>query len=222
MHPSSEPGMNRKLPRFTRAERWLHRAVAIDMGVLMITAALLFFPDLGGLVGNRQIVRPIHEIAGWVLPVPILLALASRAFRSDAGIMNRFRSADWEWFRSRDRRSGRLPVDKFNPGQKLNAAFMLGAIIVMFVTGVMMFFSTQFPDAIRTGATFVHDWLALAMVVVVLGHIYMAFKDATARLGMRTGEVPEEWARREHRGWAEEVLGEPAATSEPAPPVWRP
>jgi formate dehydrogenase subunit gamma len=224
MRQSSESSAGRRLPRFTRGERWLHRAIAIDVGVLMITAAILFFPDLAGLVGNRQIVRPIHEIAGWLLPIPLLLAIGSRAFRSDAGVMNRFRQTDWEWFRSRDRRSGRLPVDKFNPGQKLNGAFMLGALIVLFVTGVMMFFSTQFPDAIRTGATFVHDWLALAVVVVVLGHIYMAFKDATARLGMRTGEVPEEWAMREHRGWAEEVLGKPdsGADSETSPPVWHP
>ncbi len=151
------------LPRFTRGERWVHRSLGIVMGVLLVTGAFLFFPDLGGLIGNRQIVSLTHEISGWLLPIPLLLALLSRAFRVDAGRLNRFRPTDWEWLRSRDRRSGRIPVGKFNAGQKLNSSFTLGAIIVMFGTGMVMFFSSLFTDTIRTGATFVHDWLALAL-----------------------------------------------------------
>jgi formate dehydrogenase subunit gamma len=74
----------------------------------------------------------------------------------------------------------------------------------MFGTGMVMFFSSLFTDTIRTGATFVHDWLALALGVVVLGHIYMAISDPVARRGMRTGHVPEHWAQREHSAWAAE------------------
>ncbi|MBK9740341.1 MAG: cytochrome b/b6 domain-containing protein [Actinobacteria bacterium] len=214
------------LPRFSPGERWAHRSIGILTGILLVTAALLYVPMLGGLVGNRQVVRVIHEIAGFALPIPILFALFSRAFRDDAGRLNRFRPSDWEWLRSRDRRSGRIRVGKFNAGQKLNAAFTLGAIIVMFVTGAMMFFSSRFPDAIRTGATFVHDWLAIAVLIVVVGHIYMAYNDATARLGMRTGAVPSWWAEREHAAWADELsagsslvaapeAGGPTTTDEP-------
>ena len=200
------------LLRFTAAERWAHRTIAILTGILLITAALLYIPDLGGLVGNRQIVRVIHEIAGFALPVPIIVALFSRAFRADTGRLNRFLPSDWEWLRKGDRRSGRIRVGKFNAGQKLNASFSLGWIIIMFLTGAMMFFSSHFTDDLRTGATFVHDWLALAVVVVVLGHIYMAFNDATARRGMRTGSVPVSWAQREHAAWVSEEL-EPAAST---------
>lgn len=194
-----------QLPRFTAAERWVHRTLGLLMGVLIITGAIMFFPDLSGLVGNRQIVTTLHDIAGWLVPVPLLLALLSRAFRNDAGRLNRFTPADWQWLRSRDRRSGRIAVGKFNAGQKLNAALTLGAVIVMFGTGMVMFWSSLFGDAIRTGSTFVHDWVALALTLLVLGHISMAFNDATARAGMRTGSVPEPWAMREHRAWAEEM-----------------
>jgi formate dehydrogenase subunit gamma len=202
------------LARFTRAERWTHRAIGILTGVLLVTAALLFVPDLGALVGNRPIVRRIHEISGFLLPVPLLLALASRAFRADLGRLNRFLPRDWEWLRSRDRRSGRIPVGKFNAGQKLNGAFTLGWIIVMLATGSIMFFSSAFPLGIRTGATFVHDWLSLAILAVVLGHIYMAYNDSSARLGMRTGDVPVSWAEREHGEWAQEALAEAAPSGE--------
>lgn len=211
MNPSSSTETI-SLPRFTRAERWLHRSVGLLLGVLIITGAVMFLPDLSGLVGNRQVVTTLHDIAGWLLPVPLLLALGSRAFRRDAGLLNRFSPADWQWLRSRDRRSGRIRVGKFNAGQKLNAALSLGAVIVLFGTGMVMFWSSLFTDTIRTGATFVHDWTALALGLLVLGHIWMAYNDATARAGMRTGEVPLTWAEREHAAWADELR--PAVTNE--------
>jgi formate dehydrogenase subunit gamma len=216
MHPSPEEPA--QLPRFSPAERWIHRSAGILIGILLVTAALLYIPDLSARVGNRQIVRVIHEIAGFALPIPLLLALFSRTFRDDAGRLNRFLPSDWQWLRSRDRRSGRIRVGKFNAGQKLNAAFTLGAILVMLMTGALMFFSSHFADALRTGATFVHDWLALAFVVVVCGHMYMAFNDAAARAGMRTGSVPVTWARREHADWADEQTSLAAAAA-PAGPL---
>lgn len=192
------------IARFSVAERWAHRSIATLTVILLITAALLYIPDFAAVVGNRQLVRVVHEVAGFALPIPILLALFSRSFRADTSRLNRFKPSDWQWLRSRSRRLGAIPVGKFNAGQKLNAAFSLGWIIVMFATGSMMFFSSHFSDLLRTGATFVHDWLTLAVFVVVLGHIYMAFNDATARAGMRSGSVPLTWAVREHREWAME------------------
>ena len=202
-HPSSSaPG---RLQRFSRAERYLHRSIAALTFVLIATGAALFLPSISVLVGNRPLVSNIHVIAGFVLPVPIVLALFSRAFRKDIETLNRFSPGDWRWLRSRERRTGRIAVGKFNAGQKLNSAFTLGWILVMLATGSVMFFNAYFPDDIRTGATFVHDWLTLLVVVVVGGHIYMAMNDAEARVGMRTGEVSTKWAQREHAQWANEV-----------------
>lgn len=198
-NPSSEAPA--RLHRFTRAERYLHRSIAGLTFVLLASGAALYFPDISVLVGNRPLVSDVHIIAGFVLPVPIVLALFSRAFRKDVSRLNRFSPDDWRWLRSSDRRSGRVPVGKFNAGQKLNSAFTLGWILVMLGTGSIMFFNSYFTDDIRTGATFVHDWLTLVIFVVVAGHIYMAINDAEARSGMRTGEVSAEWAQREHSQW---------------------
>lgn len=201
-NPSSDTRI--RLQRFTRAERYLHRSIAALTFVLLATGSALYFPDISVVVGNRPLVSDIHVIAGFVVPIPIVLALFSRAFRNDADLLNRFSPDDWRWLRSRDRRSGRITVGKFNAGQKLNSAFTLGWILVMLGTGSVMFFSSLFPDDIRTGATFVHDWLTLVIFIVVVGHIYMAMNDAEARVGMRTGEVSGEWAHREHPQWAAE------------------
>jgi cytochrome b subunit of formate dehydrogenase len=70
--------------------------------------------------------------------------------------------------------------------------------------------SQVLPDAVESrsgqGATFVHDWLAFTLAVVVVGHVYMAMNDPIARLGMRTGWVPTSWARREHGAWTPDVV----------------
>lgn len=204
--PPAAPTGTRSLPRFTPSERWVHRATAALMGVCILTAAVLYIGPLSVAVGRRAVVEDIHVYAGIALPVPILLGLLSRAFRADVRRLNRFSPFDWEWLRSSDRRSGRYPVGKFNAGQKLAAAFFAGAILVMVGTGLVMRYANTWSVVYRTGATFVHDWLAYAIVAVVAGHLYFAGRDPLARRGMRTGRVPEEWARREHGEWAEQAL----------------
>ncbi|MFE2587215.1 cytochrome b/b6 domain-containing protein [Streptomyces sp. NPDC059378] len=190
--------------RFTRAERWTHRATAVLTGVCVVTASFLYVPEFAELVGRRELVVRVHEWAGLALPVPVLAALASRAFRADLGRLNRFGPHDLTWLRAvlaRDRRRASRPADKFNAGQKIYAAWIAGAVLVMLGTGLLMWFTHLTPLVWRTSATFVHDWLALTLGVVVAGHIGMALGDPEARRGMRTGSVSPEWAEREHPLW---------------------
>lgn len=193
------------LLRFSRAERWVHRSTAALLGVCVLTAAMLSVGPLSVLVGRRHLVGLVHVYTGLVLPVPMLAGWLSAAFRRDCRLLDRFTRADWAWLRSRTRRDGRITVGKFNAGQKLNAAFSAGAILVLLGTGLVMRWADGWPVSSRTGATFVHDWLAFGLVVVLAGHVWFARRDPVARGGMRTGSVPRAWARREHAGWAREV-----------------
>ncbi|MET7285703.1 cytochrome b/b6 domain-containing protein [Streptomyces sp. NPDC005573] len=193
-----------RVRRFTPAERMVHRFSAALMGVCVVTAAFLYVPQLAVLVGRRELVVRVHEWAGLALPVPVLLGLASRAFRADLGVLNRFGPHDRVWLRAalrRDKRRSSRPAGKFNAGQKVFAAWIAGATLVMLGTGLMMWFTHLAPLMWRTSATFVHDWLALTVGVVLAGHIGMALGDPEAREGMRTGEVGKAWAEREHPLW---------------------
>lgn len=192
----------RSLLRFTRSERWVHRTTGLLMAICLATAAILYIGPLSVAIGNRAIVEWVHVIAGLGLPVPFIVGLLSKAFRHDVQRLNRFSSSDWKWLSTRDRRDGRIPVGKFNAGQKLNANFQLGAMLAMVLTGSVMRFANHWSVEWRTGATFAHDWIAYAILAVVLGHMYMALRDPEALTGMRTGYVPEWWAKKEHATWA--------------------
>jgi formate dehydrogenase subunit gamma len=170
----------------------------------VLTAACLYIPQLAILVGRRELVVRVHEWAGLALPVPVLLGLASRAFRADLGFLNRFGPHDRVWLRAalhRDKRHSSRPAGKFNAGQKVYASWLAGATLVMLGTGLIMWFTHLTPLMWRTSATFVHDWLALTIGIVLAGHIGMALGDPEARRGLRTGTVSQEWAKREHPLW---------------------
>lgn len=215
MRPPDPADGRGRLLRFTLAERWVHHATALLMITCLGTAAFLYVPELSTLVGRRNMIATIHVTAGFLLPVPFLVGWLSNAFREDVGRLNRFSSADWAWLRRKDRRyaiegRGVIAVGKFNAGQKLNGAFTAGAILVMLLTGVFMLSgSPPVPrfgsDAWRTGATFVHDWLSLAIFVVFLGHVYYALNDRGAMTAMLTGRVEPSWAARHHAGWLDDL-----------------
>jgi formate dehydrogenase subunit gamma len=197
--PALHPSM---LPRFSWAERAVHWTFAALMTVCILSAAVLYNGSLAIIVGHRHAVELIHVYCGFALPVPLLLGAVSAAYRADLRRVNRFAPADWQWLRSRQRRDGTIRVGKFNAGQKLNASFQLGGILMMLSTGLVMRFANHWPVYLRTGATFVHDWMAYAILAVVLGHLWMANRDPDALRGMRTGYVRTSWARREHEAWA--------------------
>ena len=191
-----------ELVRFAPASRRVHRATAVLVGACLLTAAVLYLEPLSVLVGRRELVMRVHVLAGLALPLPVLLGRLSAAYRDDLRELNRFGPADAEWLRRRDRRAARLPVGKFNAGQKLNAALSAGGGLVLLGTGIVMEYGRSWPLSLRTGATFVHDWTAAAVLLLVLGHLWLASRDTDARRGMRTGWVPLDWARREHPAWA--------------------
>ena len=102
----------------------------------LATAAALYVDSIAIAVGHRELVRTIHLWCGYLLVVPILVALLiSPAMRRDAREVDGFTADDKRWLRSRDRRSGRIRVGKFNAGQKLNAALVSGAVLVMMLSG---------------------------------------------------------------------------------------
>ena len=198
-----------RVQRFARAVRVLHWTNATLFVVLLFTAAVLYVGPLSGAVGRRELIRQIHVYTGLALPVPFLLAYAGRwrtSVRADVRALNRWDAHDRRWMRT----FGRDPfvrLGKFNAGQKLNAAFVAGAIPVMLGTGSIMHWFRYFPVDWRTGATFMHDWIDIALFFMIFGHIVKALAEPDALRGMVRGWVWADWARNRRPRWYEEVQG---------------
>jgi cytochrome b subunit of formate dehydrogenase len=187
---SKPMGDRATVERFDVVERSLHWANAVLVLILLGTGASLYFGPLSEIVGRRTLVKEIHVWAGLLLPVPFVLALPGPwggALRRDLGRLNRWGDA------------------KFNRGQQLNAAFVGGALVLMFVTGLMLRWPDSFRDDLRTGATFVHDWMFIGLGVSVVGHIWLAISYRETLRGMWRGRVSAEWARRQRPGWLPDV-----------------
>ncbi|MBN2623119.1 MAG: cytochrome b/b6 domain-containing protein [Acidimicrobiales bacterium] len=207
--------------RFSRAERALHWATAVAVLVCAVTGLVLYVGPLTALVGRRTLVKDTHVVAGLAMPVPLIVAYAGRwraAVRADVRRLSRWTRADRRWLWSRGREATDA-VGKFNAGQKLNAAFVAGMIPTMVVTGSIMRWYEPFDLTYRTGATFVHDWTAIATWVVVAGHIALGLADTGALRGIVTGRVTRAWAEHRHPRWAAEVAAgdhdDPAVVPEP-------
>jgi formate dehydrogenase subunit gamma len=195
------------LPRFTPAEKWVHRSTAACIAVLTVTGAVLYYEPFALAVGRRPTVEAIHIAAGLLLPFPALVGtLFSPALRHDFGILGRMTSLDWQWLRRKDRRTARLPIGKFNGGQKIASAVLLGALMVLFGTGLLLIAPVRIdlPVGMRQGATIVHDTFTFGVLTLLAGHLWLALRHPEARRALRTGRMDRRYAEIEYAGWADE------------------
>lgn len=194
-----------KLLRFDRVQLVTHWINAALFAVLIVTAIPLYFGSFFGVVLPRHLVQMIHLWTGLALPVPIAVSLLGpwgRLMRRDLRRMN-YWTRD-EILRVKSFGKTALDADKYNPGQKLNAVFIAGVIVVLLVSGSLLQWFRFFPISWRVGATFVHDSFALAVSVVIVGHIVMAVTHRDALKAIFTGRVSEQWARSHAAKWLEE------------------
>lgn len=177
------------------------------MLVLIFTGSVLYVPTLALMVGHRAIVENIHVIAGLALLVPLLIGVLGpwrHRLVADLRRFDQWRPADFDWFRRPAKRLD-LPRGKFNGGQKAEAAFIGGAMVVMLVTGSIMRFAPSRFITLATGATLVHDIVYIALFVAVAIHIFFALSRPEQLKSMFTGRISRVWASRHAPVWLEET-----------------
>src|SRR5271170_6078650 len=114
-----------RILRFDGVQRAAHWANALLFGILMVTALPLYFPSLSDVVGRRALVANIHVWSGIALPAPVLISLLGpwgAQMRRDLRRINVWTRDEVKWLRALGRKAPPV-IDKFNPGQKLNAIF---------------------------------------------------------------------------------------------------
>jgi formate dehydrogenase subunit gamma len=193
----------RRFDSITRAVHWLTAVLTLG---LISTGTILYVGQLSAAVGRRAQLASIHLWCGLLLPVPLLIGVASRhagaSLRSDLHELGWWSRSDRRWLRKSTRVT---PAGKFNGGQKLATALFGGLLVAQLLTGALMQWNRAFSDEWRTGATFVHDWGYLALTALVIAHIGRAIREPELMTSMTTGGVPLDWAERERPGWAKRM-----------------
>ena len=190
-------------------ERALHWSTAVLFLSLLATGFTLYFPTLSAAVGRRVLVKDIHVSPGCCCLSRSCSPTPDRGGRGCGGMCAASRGGrrdDSRWLRSLGRR-GRDRLGKFNAGQKLNAIFVAGVHPGDAGDRSIMRWFEPFPLDWRTGATFVHDWLAILLLVVVVGHVLKALAEPVALRAMRRGWVSAGHVERHHPRWWHEITG---------------
>src|SRR3954447_16303353 len=203
-----------RLPRFTVVERWVHRSTAALLRVLFATGLTLYYAPLSVLISRRELVETTHIAAGLLLPLPLVAGLlVSPELRHDLRVLGGLTRVDRMWLRRSDRRTARLPVGKFNGGQKLAAATMAGSGLVLLATGLLLLAPVRLDlsDGVREGATITHDLFTFGLLVLLTGHAWLALSHPEARQALRTGSVDRGYAESQHPEWAAHIEATAAA-----------
>jgi len=209
-----EASTGRVIERFTPFERAAHWSTAAAFVVLAVSGLVLAFGKfiLLPLIGSTLfgwlgwLMKTAHNLVGPLFAVALVIVLIT--FFKD-NIANR---ADITWLVRAGGIFGhrQAPSHRFNAGEKgvyWWGAFFPGLVVV--ITGLALDGLLPFWGGLRGDmqiAHLVHSTVAILMMCVFIGHIYMGtvgMKDAYK--AMRTGYVDEAWAREHHELWYEDI-----------------
>lgn len=198
------------LQRYTAEERATHWVVGICFILLALSGLAFFHPafyPLTQLFGGGVWTRILHPIIGWLMMIGFVLMY----FRFKA--LNRMEPADREWLdrvgEMMDGNDHNMPEQgKYNGGQKMMFWAMSLCMLLLFVTGIILwraYFS--FPvNLVRLGAV-VHSAIAAIMIAMIFVHVYAALWVRGTVRAMVYGTVTRAWAKQHHRAWYRQVTG---------------
>jgi formate dehydrogenase subunit gamma len=196
--------------RFGRTERAAHWLLALAFFSLTASGFALYRNSLA-----RPEAKTWHLWSAIALGVGLVAVVVlgdRRALGQTARDLDRFDRDDAEWLGGGFRRyvtgAKPPPQGRFNAGQKLNAAVTLGLLVVMAATGILLWEGERDTRYRFAGTVDVHDWGTWILLVLVLGHVYLAVLNPATRhalRGMTLGDVDREWAAEHHAKWEREA-----------------
>ncbi len=219
------------IERFTPFERATHWAAAISFGILGISGIVMAFgkffllPILGGTLFGwlTYALKTAHNLAG------PLFAVALVVFSINYLRDNLPHPSDLNWLLKGGGLFGgghEVSSHRFNAGEKVMywiGGIVLGAIVV--VSGLVLDLLVPGWGETRGQmqvAHIVHAVASVLMMVLFMGHIYMATVGVPGAMqAMKTGYVDETWAQEHHELWYDDVKAGkiPAVRSGARPPA---
>jgi formate dehydrogenase subunit gamma len=203
--------------RYAFHERAWHWVVGFSYIYLLLTGLAFWSPWLfwvAILLGGAPVSRLLHPWFGVVFAVGVL-----QMYRMWSAQMH-FEAVDRAWMQSmhhyiRNEDEKMPPAGRYNAGQKMLFWGFEICMVLMLVTGVIMWFPEYMPRNIILFlrlAVFVHASAALITIGLFLIHVYMGvFAERGAFGSVIRGDVSLAFAKRHHPGWHQEITGQPAS-----------
>ena len=203
-----------RILRYTLGERVNHWIAGLSYMYLLITGLAFWSPYmfwLAILVGGGPTARFWHPWIGLLFAASVLWMY--KIWRRDMVVTE----ADRAWQRAiihyiRNEDEDLPPIGRFNYGQKLFFWLMFYGVILLVLSGLVLWFTESIPWSLRWLrylAVAVHVSAALATIGGFIIHVYMG--TAMVRGGFNSiirGEVSAAWAKTHHRLWYNQVAGE--------------
>lgn len=202
----------KRLLRFATYERSLHWFMAALFLFLGITGLLLLFgrPVLLPVIGKQAFSvlasasKEGHNLLGPVFLLSLLL-FAWHFWRK-----NIYEKGDATWLIKGGGFIGKAHPDAgfFNMGEKVLFWLVVLIGMALSVAGLVLLFPNFGQGRqIMAVAHLIHALGAVILLVVIIGHIYMAITVKGTIDGMNRGYVELNWAKMHHSRWAEEKAG---------------
>jgi formate dehydrogenase subunit gamma len=199
--------------RYTLHERVCHWVAGLSYVYLLATGLALFSPHLywiAAVLGGGLTIRFWHPWVGLVFTAAVVWM--HNLWRNDM----RTTDADRVWTRNvrlyiENRDEEMPPAGRFNPGQKPFYWVMLLGMILLLVSGIVMWFPGYMPAGLRwlrPVSVMLHEIGALITIGAFIIHVYMGLFVVPG--GFRAivhGYVSRGWARANHRLWYDRITG---------------
>lgn len=186
--------------------RFCHVFIVILFIITALSGLSLFFPSIKAfalVLGTPQLVRELHPFLGCIIFILLMFMLIKLAHHN---IPNK---DDVRWLKSikhvvAGKEPEDIPIGKYNAGQKFLFWCIMSLITVLLVTGLVMwrrYFADYFSVDIVRIAIFFHSVAAIGLILLIIGHAYMAMWVKGSIKGMITGYVSRAWAKKNHSKW---------------------
>ena len=188
-------------------ERLVHFLFAGSCIVLFISGFALMFHSLSFLatmLGGYFATKYVHNISGLVFAVSGLFAIF--IWFKDGALFNK---DDLGWFM---KAGGYLwktdsvpPQGRFNAGQKLYFVLKAVTLVLLSITGIIMWFPFYFSPGLVVVLYPLHIACVAALAGAVIIHGFLgSFGNPGTLAAMVTGKCTRAWARYQHPKWLKE------------------
>ena len=201
---------DRMILRTPLPERLCHWAMVVCFFLVAMSGLSWVFPSLNwlnGVFGTPQMARVLHPFFG----IGVFLALVYLFIRFVK--YNLFVKEDRIWADNiksvaAGDHSKPLRIGKYNAGQKFLFWGIMLLISVLLISGLVIwraYFAHLFPIPVLRVALLLHAVAGVGLMLLIIGHIYLARWVKGSIRGMVTGYVSHAWARAHHDRWYQEI-----------------